>query len=131
LRVLIVEDELVSRKKLEKMLAFCDGDIQCVEDGKKGVEAFAAALKNGEPYDLIFLDILMPEMNGLAALEEIRRIEKEKNIVKSVQVKIVMLTGLDDAESVMNSHLSGCDAYLLKPVNKSDLVKILQDFQPL
>ena len=71
MKTLIADDELVSRKKMEKIMeAF--GECKTVETGKAAVAAFSESLKNGEPFDLVTLDIMMPDMDGLRALVEIR-----------------------------------------------------------
>lgn len=69
-----------------------------------------------EKFDLILLDIEMPIMNGFMTLEQLR------NVKECVNVPVIMLTGKKDKYYVMNSIAMGIDGYLLKPVNKEELV---------
>ena len=74
MKILIAEDEFVSRTKLEKILSSY-GECHVTVDGSEALLAFKAALETNEPYDLICLDILMPKMDGHEALQEIRKME--------------------------------------------------------
>jgi len=128
MKILVAEDSSFQREHIAKIFQ-AYGEVVTVENGREAVNAFQAALEINEPYDLICLDIVMPILSGTKALDAIRRIEKEKNSVRLIRVKIVMLTSQDDADSVVSSHLSGCNAYLLKPINKAELDKKLQELQ--
>ena len=118
--ILIVEDEFTSRVILERLLSRYGRVHQCA-DGREGVDAFAAALAAGEPFDLICLDVVMPEMSGPEALILIRSIEEEKGVLRSQGVKVIMTTGRDGTESDLEAvrHLS--DAVISKPVRVDDL----------
>ena len=74
---LLAEDDFTSRLLLQEILKLY-GTPHIAVNGREAVEAVRAALKTHEPYDLICLDIMMPEMNGLQVLSEIRLMEKEK-----------------------------------------------------
>src|SRR5512138_244234 len=94
LKCLIVDDDEMGRE----LIAHClEGIAACTgaADGAEAVQEFRAALESGSPFDLIILDIVMPNMDGHAAGKEIRRIEKEKGIPLAQQVKIVVLTALN------------------------------------
>jgi len=85
------------------------------------VETFKESLEAGEPYDLVCLDILMPEMNGHEALKAIRQAEREYGVDVSNLVKVIMTTSKDGAQDIAEAFASGCDAYVVKPVNKVKL----------
>ena len=127
MRVLIAEDDFASRKF---MLRFFEkyGECDVTVDGKEAVEAFKMALEIDEPYDLICLDIIMPERDGHQALKMIRRIEEENNISEDDRVKIVMTTALSETRHVTKAFENGCTAYAGKPINQEKLVAMLKKF---
>ena len=116
MRVLIAEDDLSSRKFLSSFLskyAVCDS----VVDGMEAVEAFEAAHKEGKPYNLICLDIMMPKMDGIKTLKAIRDMEGQENIQSQERAKVIMTTALMETPFIHNSFDIGCDAYATKPIN--------------
>lgn len=127
MKTLIVEDEFVSRAKLQKILSTF-GECHVAVNGNEGIEAFRAAMAAEEPYDLICMDILMPELDGHEALQEIRRIEQEQGIGGLDHVKVIMTTGLKDGKNVMKAFIKGqCEAYLPKPINREKLLGKLEE----
>jgi len=98
MKTLIVEDDFTSRLLLQELLKSY-GPCHIAVNGKEAVEATAAALED-EPYDLICLDIMMPEMDGQEALRRIREQEEARDILSSNGAKIVMTTALDDIKNV-------------------------------
>jgi two-component system chemotaxis response regulator CheY len=91
------------------------------------MEAFGAAQENGRPYDLICMDILMPEMDGQTAIKEIRAREEAMGTPPANGVKIIMTTAVDDAKNVVESFQSLCDAYLFKPIDTGKLLGHIRD----
>ena len=121
MKSLIVEDDFTSSLLLQEILKHY-GPCQAALDGQKAVEAVRTALDSGEPYDLITLDIMMPEMDGHEALKEIRALEEAKGIIPIKGVKVVMTTALDDSKNILASFKDQCDIYLTKPVDKARLL---------
>jgi two-component system chemotaxis response regulator CheY len=124
MRVLVVEDEPVSSKVLCTMLSRY-GDVSSVENGKEAINQFLEALDNDEPFDLVLLDIMMPEVNGQEALAEIRAIESERGISSKSACRVIMTTALDDPQNLYLAHASGCNDYLVKPIRRESLMKLL------
>ncbi len=122
MKILVVDDELVSRKKMEKiMTAF--GQCAAVDNGADALKAFEEANGKGEAFDLITLDVSMPVMDGTEVLFEIRLIEHQKSIPKEKKVKVIMVTGQSDKDLVITCVQAGCDGYVVKPFDS----KIMAD----
>ena len=103
-------------------------DCDIAADGVEAIEAFRLAVDDNAPYDLICLDIMMPNMDGRQALKAIRQIESECGIAGLDCVKVIMTTALDDSENVMGSFREGCEAYIVKPVAKDKLIEEMANF---
>ena len=121
MKCLIVEDDFAARRLLQRYLSGY-GDCDIAVDGNEAVEAFRQATDEKEPYELICLDIMMPNMDGREALKLIRQIENEHGIGGLDGVKVIMTTALDDSKNVMESFREGCEAYLVKPVERKKLL---------
>jgi CheY-like chemotaxis protein len=122
MKILIVDDELVSRKKMEKILQHY-GVCHAVDNGRAAIDAYTQALMNREPFDLVTLDVSMPDMGGTEVLSTIRIYERNNSIPKEKRVKILMVTSHADHETVITSIAAGCDDYIKKPFS---LVHVFQ-----
>jgi len=116
MKILIVEDDFMSRKLMTACLSHL-GEIDVATNGTEAVEAFLMAKSEGNSYDLIMLDIMMPEMNGQEVLKRIRQIEENPENTGTSDVNIVMTTALKDSTSVMTAFENQCDGYLVKPID--------------
>jgi two-component system, chemotaxis family, chemotaxis protein CheY len=121
MRTLIVEDDFTSRILLQSFLSHY-GECHIAVNGKEAVAAFRAAQQSRQQYDLICMDIMMPEMDGQAAVRELRALEEAGGTTSTHGVKIIMTTALDDVKSVVQSFKSLCDAYLIKPIDTGQLL---------
>ncbi|MEI7812665.1 MAG: response regulator [Ignavibacteria bacterium] len=129
MRTLIVEDDFISRLVLQKMLSQY-GHCDIAVNGREAVTAFIFSLDREEYYDLICLDIMMPEMDGLDALKIIRKKEKEKQIPPQKEAKIIMTTALDTPRDVMEAfYEGGCSSYIVKPIERKKLLDIIKGFR--
>jgi len=115
MRFLIVDDDGPNRKLLKALVATL-GECETAESGKQALAAFQKAWEDWRPFNLIFLDILMPEMDGKEVLLKIREIEKEKKISDQHQARIIMVTGVSEEEMVVACLKNGCDDFLVKPI---------------
>ncbi len=128
MKVLIVEDEFVSRKILKDILSPY-GDCDVVVDGDEGVQAFKLAWEEFSPYDLVVMDIMMPNTDGQEALKQIREIEKGIGIEGPKEVKVIMVTALDDPKNVFEAlYQGGATSYIVKPIDKEKLLDEIRDF---
>ncbi len=127
MRTLIVEDDFTSRILLQSYLSRF-GECHVAVNGTEAVEAYRAARTSGIAYDLICMDILMPEMDGNEALRQIRTLEGAAGIGLMDGVKIIMTTGLGSVRSVSASFGELCNAYLVKPIDTRKLLCHLMSF---
>jgi two-component system chemotaxis response regulator CheY len=121
MRILIVEDDFANRLLLQRILSPY-GDCDVAVNGKEAMEAFDLAWDEGQPYQLILLDIVMPEMSGQEALRQIREKEREVGIQGADLVKTIMTTGVVDSKNLKDAFMEGCCAYLVKPIEKNKLL---------
>lgn len=127
MRILVVEDDHTSREVLAAMLAKY-GQVETAVDGTEAMGKFKAARKIGQPYEVIFLDIMMPGLDGREVLREIRRLEEKEGLTTLQGVKIVMATAINDYQSISASFKDQCDGYLTKPISKKQVESILASF---
>jgi len=125
MRALVVEDDFASRRMMQRLLASY-GEIDVVVDGEEAVEAFKIAWDESRPYDVIFMDIMMPRVDGQEALRRIRAVERDMGIRTVDEVKIVMTTVMEDPKNVVAAYQDGgATAYLVKPIDLEKLRKEL------
>jgi len=125
MKTLIVEDDLTSRTLLQELMKRF-GTTHTAVNGKEAIEAVRLAVEQNQPYDLICLDIMMPEMDGQQTLREIRALETTMGVDKLGRVKIVMTTALDDYDAVAEAIRGQCDHFITKPISKDKLVEVLR-----
>lgn len=110
-RLLIVDDSSVMRRTIEKNLA--DYDLEIIGQAANGVEAVQMVMEK-KP-DVVTLDITMPEMDGIACLQEIMKINPE--------TKVMIITALADKLTGLIALDKGARGFMYKPVNAADLAK--------
>jgi two-component system, chemotaxis family, chemotaxis protein CheY len=120
MKVLIVEDDFISRRLLQRYLSPY-GECDIAVNGAEALLAFHLARQEGDPYDLICLDIMMPELDGHQTLKAIRRLEADEGDGGLRGVKIIMTTMQDDPDSILEAFNQQCEAYLLKPIDRERL----------
>lgn len=126
MKILVVEDDFTSRVLLQKLLARY-GEVHIAINGREALDAYTQAEAEGEPYELICLDIMMPEVGGQEVLREIRTAESARGIRLGEGVKIIMTTALKDSRNVMTAFREQCDAYLVKPIDRDKLTEQLEN----
>ena len=127
MKTLVVEDDFTSRVMLTNFLTPF-GQCDVAVDGEEAVQAFVIAWKNNAPYDVICLDIMMPNMDGQQALKRIREMEVDMGVPSSEEVKIIMTTALDDPRNVIEAyHKGGATGYLTKPIERKSLLSELSN----
>lgn len=109
--VLVIEDDPVVRQFVELVLGQAGYSVSSVATGELGVKA----LQNTR-WDLVLLDIQMPDMTGLEVLRLLRQYQR-------VKVAVMMMTAKGDEATVRQAMATGADGYLVKPFSPQDLLK--------
>lgn len=118
--ILLADDSEDNRFLVKKYLMNSGAQIIEVQNGREALAAF-----QGQPFDVVLMDIQMPELDGYRATSEIRRIEKDKNLSRT---PIIALTAFAMKEEVERSISQGCDAHMVKPIRKNDLLNSIEEF---
>lgn len=128
MKILIVEDDNVSREFLFKFLSKY-GECDISVDGIEALEVFSMAIRDGEPYDLVCLDIMMPKLDGIKTLKAIRQIEKKEGIEESKMCKVIMTTALNDIGTIAKTYNNDCEAYAVKPINTEKFIEVMKSLK--
>ncbi len=112
-KILVVDDAAFMRMRASKMLAEAGHDIVEAANGKEAVEAYAA-----ESPDCVLMDITMPEMDGLAALKEIRSQDPD--------AKISMVTAMGQQSIILDALKSGAADFVVKPFEKERVLAAIE-----
>lgn len=118
-KILVVDDNKENRELLVEILR---DSAQCtaVDNGKDAIEAYNQSLKN-QPFDIMLLDIVMPEIDGLEILRKIRDIEKSVGIALGDGIPIIMVTA--HKKPFLSAFYQGCTDYILKPIDADKLIQ--------
>ena len=109
MRILLVEDDPTTSRSIELMLTHANLNVYCTDLGEEGID-----LAKLYDYDLILLDLNLPDMNGLDVLRQLR--------LARVDTPILILTGADDTENKIKGFGFGADDYMTKPFHREELV---------
>ena len=104
--ILIADDDSISRKVLRRLLEQDGHEVRTATDGHEALQLFA-----DEACDVVLLDILMPELDGISVLEQL------KGMPGGEHIPVIMVSALDETESVVRCIEIGADDYLTKPFN--------------
>lgn len=115
-RFLLVDDDPVSLQKLKIILSEL-GECETATSGNEAVGYFVRNFNANTPFDLVALDIGLPDVKGTDVLMRLRQFE-QSFAGKSKRAKIIMITSHSDRESVQKSLKNGCNGYLVKPFNE-------------
>lgn len=127
-KILVVDDtEMNSELLVETLCEVAHCDVRA--NGTGALEAFNQAVAAKAPYDLILLDIAMPDMTGIEVLKVIRADEKARGIKLGSGVPIIMVTAYK--EPFMDAFNGGCDDYILKPIDVDKLIAKIEEKIPL
>ena len=119
-RVLVAEDTATGRDVIRKYLESTNFDLSFVENGRDAVKAAGA-----ERFDIILMDVRMPEMDGLEAIRHIRSDERARGVERT---PIVVVSANTSAEDVRDCIEAGADGHIAKPVARMDVLGAVSEF---
>lgn len=119
LRILLAEDHPTNQRVIQLILADQDVELVTVADGLQALEAFRS-----EAFDLVLMDMQMPQMDGLSATRAIRSLESERGGER--RTPVVMLTANAMAAHREQAHAAGADLHLTKPITANALIGGIQ-----
>lgn len=109
MRILLVEDDPTTSRSIELMLTHANLNVYCTDMGEEGID-----LAKLYDYDLILLDLNLPDMTGHEVLRQLR--------LARIETPILILSGADDTESKLKGFGFGADDYMTKPFHREELV---------
>lgn len=127
MKILIVEDDLMSREMMSIILEPY-GECYLASNGEEGLDAFRSALERGQSYDLVCLDLVMPGVTGHEVLRTIRQLEEERNILPPDNAKVLVISSMRDSGNIMGAFINQCESYIVKPVDRTEVLKHLHSF---
>ncbi len=116
-KILVVDDSYVCRTIMVKILVNY-GECHSALNGEEALEAYKHSVLEHQPFDLITLDIGLPDIGGPEVLEKIRTYEEK--------TKVLMVTSHSDKDSVLTCIRAGCDEYIVKPIQEQLLLDKLR-----
>jgi len=119
-RILVAEDEPVNQQVVGKLLGMAGFSYDIAENGAKAVELYKE-----KKYDAALFDVQMPVMDGIAATQEIRKIEAEKHAKRLPIIAVTARAMFGDKERIMKNQL---DYYIAKPYNLNTVVDTLNKY---
>ena len=121
LRVLLAEDNELNMEIAKFMLEDHGIHVECAADGEEAVQKF----EKSEPgyYDVIFMDIMMPKLNGWDATRRIRALKR----TDAGNVPIIAMSANTFAEDIINSRISGMNLHLSKPIDEGKLIRAVKE----
>jgi twitching motility two-component system response regulator PilG len=117
-RALVIDDSLAVRKQVELELKRLDIEADVAESGEQALEF----LRNDNSYDIVFLDVILPGVDGYTLCKIIKRDRRRK------QIPVIMLTGKGSPFDRVRGKLAGCKAYLTKPVAREEFQAVVKKY---
>ena len=125
MRILLIDDEPVALTKLELMLTNV-GVCDTAGSGVAATECFVTAINDNRPYDLVTIDIELPDITGLELLDRFCQLEQKNGIAPA---KKIMVTAHSNVDYVVKAR-GKCDAFVVKPLRKATLLAKVNELCP-
>lgn len=119
IKFLVVDDNGTNRLLLHDLLTRWGGSVTLAEDGPSAIEAVRAEAESGTPFDIVFLDVLMPGMSGMDVAQQL------KALYPQAPPHIIINTSSDALEDRIKARNLDLEGFLPKPVKRSDLMHLI------
>jgi two-component system response regulator FixJ len=116
-KIIIVEDDIPSIKYYETLLKSTGAEVRIFRNGKEFVDFTGS---NTERVDLVFMDFLVPLVNGIECMRIFRKGQKD--------VPVIMITAYASEQCKTEAYLAGCNEYVLKPIYPEKIVSLLEKY---
>lgn len=123
MEILLVEDNLLNQKVVTFNLRKYNYNVTAVMYGTEAIELYKT-----KKFDLILMDIMLPEMDGFQITAAIRQYEKETNISNRIPIIALTANALDNDRD--KCYTAGMDEYLSKPFTSDELIAVIDKFYP-
>lgn len=121
-KVLVADDVQANRELLVELLRD-QGECTCAANGLEAWVAYMAARQNNAPFDVILLDIVMPEMDGLTFLAQLREFEDKNGVDENTRIPVIVMSAFQHPQ-LIDFDLQK-DDFMLKPINGLKLLEII------
>ncbi len=125
MKALVIDDVKQNCRVMQALLARY-GTCDTAATGREGVASFHNAWKKVSPYELIILDIMLPDMDGLKVLEVVRKMEGAMNVAAEQRAHVLIVSSMDPSDHIMKARELGFDAWITKPIFHKELVEALR-----
>jgi CheY-like chemotaxis protein len=117
-KALVIEDNELVSETLKAMLEFLDFEVVVAEDGYKAQEKFKSAIESNNPFDVVFVDLVLPEIPGSEVFKKLKEIDPD--------IKAVISSGYSDDTSIKEYEELGFKGVLNKPYTIEELKEVLK-----
>jgi Response regulator containing CheY-like receiver, AAA-type ATPase, and DNA-binding domains len=117
-KALVIEDNELVSETLKAMLEFLDFEVVVAEDGYKAQEKFKSAIESNNPFDVVFVDLVLPEISGSEVFKKLKEIDPD--------IKAVISSGYSDDTSIKEYEELGFKGVLNKPYTIEELKEVLK-----
>ncbi len=124
MRFLIADDDRLNRTILVQYMKNY-GEVEEAKDGMEVLELVMNSIETGNPYRALFLDIIMPRMDGIKVLKVVRSLEEKRGVAEEEHLPVIVMSALSDMEHVDQAFALGCDAYAAKPLELEKVEEVL------
>ena len=118
-QILFVEDSTNTRIGTYDILSSFFSNITTANDGEAGLDIYRYQREKRDKYDIVITDFMMPKMNGLEMLQKIKSLNKNQ--------KTVMISAINDEETIAKSKEIGVNYYIIKPIELANIITIFID----
>ena len=119
---MIVDDDPISRGVLANILKDI-GDCEKISNGSEAILAFESKVSTKDRYDIITLDISMPDISGLTVLYKMRKVETQYNVPEEERAKIIMVTADGNRDHIKTAISEKCTYYIVKPFSRDEIME--------